>query len=265
MERDYGDQDTRFLCRRRAENRLPRLDLTTARIQTRPKTQHLRLALDAILAGQWPQGGSARLWLHDQIRQLGCKYRGPSRFSRRIQPGVGIGNASAAKRGRSPRLRPARPTSRRPNRTAKRIMPCCPRKGCSALGDDVRRQPCRFQDVPTRPRRGESAAVRARPARRNGSGEHPVSASTPADAPAQGPALEIVDEKRFAEILAANRGKSGSGRLLGDWCIECLELMPHTVRLYDTLRDRGAGDPPGQLRLAHDERQRSGRSLPARR
>jgi thiol-disulfide isomerase/thioredoxin len=89
------------------------------------------------------------------------------------------------------------------------------------------------------PEKGGSAVVRTTGAP-NGTGEAtPSPASTPADAPAQGPALEIVDEKRFAEILAANRGKVVLVDFWATWCIECLELMPHTVRLHETLRDRG--------------------------
>lgn len=62
-------------------------------------------------------------------------------------------------------------------------------------------------------------------------------ASTSAAAPR--PSAEIVDEDRFHEILAANRGKVVLVDFWATWCIECLELMPHTVKLHDALREQG--------------------------
>ena len=113
-------------------------------------------------------------------------------------------------------------------------------RGCSALGMMfVASATLAFSGCSDTPEEGGSAAVRATSALKVAAESTPSPASTPADAPAQGPALEIVDEKRFAEILAANRGKVVLVDFWATWCIECLELMPHTVRLHETLRDRG--------------------------
>ncbi|MDD4268116.1 MAG: TlpA disulfide reductase family protein [Pirellulales bacterium] len=96
-----------------------------------------------------------------------------------------------------------------------------------------------FSGCSDTPANDGSAAALASGAAGEAAAGGPPAASTPGGAPAEGLALEIVDEKRFQEILAAKRGQVVLVDFWATWCIECLELIPHTVRLHDALRDRG--------------------------
>ena len=53
------------------------------------------------------------------------------------------------------------------------------------------------------------------------------------------PALQVIDEKQYAEILEKHRGKVVLVDFWATWCMECLELMPHTVELHEKLREQG--------------------------
>lgn len=64
-------------------------------------------------------------------------------------------------------------------------------------------------------------------------------ASSPGDSATRIAPLKVVDERQFREIVAANRGKVVLADFWATWCVECLELMPHTVRLQEALGDRG--------------------------
>ncbi|NLS95054.1 MAG: redoxin domain-containing protein [Planctomycetaceae bacterium] len=53
------------------------------------------------------------------------------------------------------------------------------------------------------------------------------------------PVLQVIDEKQYAEILDKHRGKVVLVDFWATWCMECLELMPHTVELREKLGEQG--------------------------
>ena len=61
----------------------------------------------------------------------------------------------------------------------------------------------------------------------------------PLSTPPVGPDLQVIDEKQFAQILEEHRGEVVLVDFWATWCIECLELMPHTVELQKQLGDQG--------------------------
>ncbi len=68
-----------------------------------------------------------------------------------------------------------------------------------------------------------------------GSSVSPAATSVPEVAPA----LHVIDEEQFAEILEKHRGEVVLVDFWATWCMECLELMPHTVELHKNLADQG--------------------------
>lgn len=86
---------------------------------------------------------------------------------------------------------------------------------------------------------GSAAAPAAPSVETPGEQTGSAQASSPGGGATHSPPLKVVDEQRFREIVAANRGKVVLADFWATWCVECLELMPHTVRLQEALRDRG--------------------------
>lgn len=65
--------------------------------------------------------------------------------------------------------------------------------------------------------------------------------------------VRVIDEKQFAQALDQHRGKVVLVDCWALWCIECLELFPHTVQLHHRFAARGLAvislsfdDPDGQ-------------------
>jgi thiol-disulfide isomerase/thioredoxin len=61
----------------------------------------------------------------------------------------------------------------------------------------------------------------------------------PSDPSPAAPTLSVIDETRFAEVLKEHRGQVVLVDFWATWCVECLELMPHTVELHKELGDQG--------------------------
>ncbi len=57
--------------------------------------------------------------------------------------------------------------------------------------------------------------------------------------PVAKPNLHVINEQQFAEILQGHRGEVVLVDFWATWCLECLELMPHTVELQKELGDEG--------------------------
>lgn len=51
--------------------------------------------------------------------------------------------------------------------------------------------------------------------------------------------LQKVDEKQFAAWLEAQRGRVVFVDFWATWCVQCVELFPHTVGLHKRFGDRG--------------------------
>lgn len=51
--------------------------------------------------------------------------------------------------------------------------------------------------------------------------------------------VHVVDEAGFAEALQRHRGKVVLVDFWALWCLECLELFPHTVQLHQRFADQG--------------------------
>ena len=64
--------------------------------------------------------------------------------------------------------------------------------------------------------------------------ENPVPAAPPA-----APELLVIDEKQLADILEKHQGEVVLVDFWATWCLECLELMPHTVELREKLSEQG--------------------------
>lgn len=65
-----------------------------------------------------------------------------------------------------------------------------------------------------------------------------------AEAPAveaedRSPKLSVIDEQELAEMLRRHRGDVVLVDFWATWCLECLELMPHTVALREELGEEG--------------------------
>ncbi len=57
--------------------------------------------------------------------------------------------------------------------------------------------------------------------------------------PAEAVTVRVVDEAEFAEVLDRHRGKVVLVDIWATWCLNCLELFPHTVELSRQYADRG--------------------------
>ena len=57
--------------------------------------------------------------------------------------------------------------------------------------------------------------------------------------PAKAVTVRVVDEAEFAEALLRHRGKVVLVDIWATWCLNCLELFPHTVELSKKHADRG--------------------------
>jgi thiol-disulfide isomerase/thioredoxin len=57
--------------------------------------------------------------------------------------------------------------------------------------------------------------------------------------PAKAVTVRVVDEAEFAEVLDRYRGKVVLVDIWATWCLNCLELFPHTVELSRQYADRG--------------------------
>jgi thiol-disulfide isomerase/thioredoxin len=53
------------------------------------------------------------------------------------------------------------------------------------------------------------------------------------------PNQHVINEQRFTEILQEHRGEVVLVDFWATWCLECLELMPHTVELQKELGGEG--------------------------
>ena len=53
------------------------------------------------------------------------------------------------------------------------------------------------------------------------------------------PKLSVIDEQRLVEMLRSHRGEVVLVDFWATWCLECLELMPHTVALREELGEEG--------------------------
>jgi thiol-disulfide isomerase/thioredoxin len=51
--------------------------------------------------------------------------------------------------------------------------------------------------------------------------------------------LVVGDEKKLAEMIAANKGKVVFVDYWATWCEPCVEYFPHTVELHHKYKDRG--------------------------
>jgi thiol-disulfide isomerase/thioredoxin len=51
--------------------------------------------------------------------------------------------------------------------------------------------------------------------------------------------LEVIDEAAFAKVLGEQRGKVVLVDFWATWCLDCMELFPHTVQLHERFADRG--------------------------
>ena len=51
--------------------------------------------------------------------------------------------------------------------------------------------------------------------------------------------LSVIDEQQLAEMLKSHRGEVVLIDFWATWCLECLELMPHTVGLREELGEEG--------------------------
>lgn len=69
----------------------------------------------------------------------------------------------------------------------------------------------------------------------------PAGATSDAAAPpdAGQVAVELVDRKRFDEVIASCHGRVVLVDFWADWCSPCVENLPHVIELADRLRDRG--------------------------
>jgi thiol-disulfide isomerase/thioredoxin len=69
----------------------------------------------------------------------------------------------------------------------------------------------------------------------------PAATATPSASPepVAKPNLHVINEEQFAEILEEHRGEVVLVDFWATWCLECLELMPHTVELQKELGDEG--------------------------
>lgn len=53
------------------------------------------------------------------------------------------------------------------------------------------------------------------------------------------PAVRVVDEQQFAEVLARHKGKVVLVDFWATWCPPCVALLPHTAELGRRLAERG--------------------------
>ena len=68
--------------------------------------------------------------------------------------------------------------------------------------------------------------------------------------------LRTVDEAEFAQALKEHRGKVVLVEFWATWCLQCLELLPHTVELYNKHADQGLAVISVSLDYPDDDRQR---------
>jgi len=51
--------------------------------------------------------------------------------------------------------------------------------------------------------------------------------------------LEVIDEAAFGKLLQRHRGKVVLVDFWATWCLDCMELFPHTVELHKRLAGQG--------------------------
>jgi thiol-disulfide isomerase/thioredoxin len=66
-----------------------------------------------------------------------------------------------------------------------------------------------------------------------------VTASSNRSGSAEAVTVRVVDETEFAAVLHRYRGKVVLVDVWATWCLNCLELFPHTVELSEQYADRG--------------------------
>ena len=83
-----------------------------------------------------------------------------------------------------------------------------------------------------------SCAERSSPPSESGPAKA-VTVSSNESGPAQAVTVRVVDEAEFAEAIRQYRGKVVLVDIWATWCLNCLELFPHTVELSRQFADRG--------------------------